>query len=475
MIIRIARFKILSLMLLLVTAGTLMSCSKGGHDTPTPVTPVKPPPTDGYKDPAAYGTPFTGVPDTKDIIMYEVNIRAFSKDANFKGVLSRLDSIKALGVNVIWLMPIYPVGQVNAVKPLGSPYAVKDYNAVNPDFGTLDDLRNIVSEAHKRNMSVILDWVADHTSPDNAWTANKSWYQQNASGALIPPPGTNYADVVALNYNSSEMRTAMIRAMKYWVLTANVDGYRCDYADPIPTDFWKQSLDTLKKFTDRKLIFLSEGSKQEQFTAGFQMNYGFSFYSTLKDIFAGKQAPSNLFTTNTAENNTLAAGGAKLRYSTNHDVTLSDGSTVDIYNGKQGALAAFVLAAYMNGVPLIYDGQEVGSSKEINYFANDPIDWITNPDMVAEYKKIIAFRTGSEAVKSGTMTVYNNADIIAFEKKSGTDDVLILVNARNSVINFSIPTNLQNTSWTNGLTKTDLTLTDQYTFQPYGYLVLKKK
>jgi glycosidase len=475
MIISNTKLKMPNLILSVMLAGSLLSCSKSSKDTSAPVTPVVTKPVDTYKDPAAYGTPFANVPDTKDIIMYEVNIRAFSQGANLQGVIARMDSIKALGVNTIWLMPVYPVGVVNAVAPQGSPYAVKDYNAVNPSFGTLDDLRSVVSEAHKRNMSVILDWVADHTSPDNAWTANKSWYQQNASGALIPPPGTNYGDVVALNYSNFDMRTAMIRAMKYWVLTANVDGYRCDYADPIPADFWKQSLDTLKKFTNRKLIFLAEGNQTWQFTSGFQMNYAFDFYSALKGVFAGTQAPSTLFTTNTNETNSLASGGMKLRYITNHDVTLSDGAAINIYNGKQGDLAAFVLATYMNGVPMIYDGQEVGCAKNLTYFGPDPIDWSTNPGITAEYKKIIAFRSGSEAIKTGALTVYNNTDVIAFEKKAGADDVLILVNARNSVVNYTIPSALQNTNWTNGLTNAGASLSNQYTFQPYTYLVLRKK
>ncbi len=468
------KFQINSIIVLLMLAFFGTGCSKKPQDvTPNPPTPPKTIPA-GYTDPAAYGTPFANVPVTKDIIMYEVNIRAFSPQANFQGVQARLDSIKALGINVIWLMPVFPVGQVNAVKPLGSPYAVKDYNAVNPDFGTLADLRAVIDEAHKRNMSVILDWVADHTSLDNAWISNKSWYQQDASGNIIHPVGTNWADVAALNFNNPDMRTAMIRAMKYWVLTANVDGYRCDYADGVPTDFWKQSLDTLKKFTNRKLIFLAEGSKQEQFTAGFQLNYGFNFYSTLKGIFAGTQAPSALFTTNANENNTLTAGGYKLRYSTNHDVTFIDGSTVAIYNGKQGALAAFVLTAYMNGVPLIYNGQEVGSPKNINFFANDPIDWTTNPDMSAEYKRIIAFRSAHEAIKTGTMTIYNDTNIIAFEKKSSTDDVLILVNAKNSAVTYSVPLALQNSTWINGFTNSNVALSAQLSFQPYSYLVLKK-
>jgi glycosidase len=469
------KFKMNSLAIIIMVAYSLMGCGKASNnDGGTTVTPPVTTPTDGYKDPAAYGTPFTGVPDTKDIVMYEVNLRSFSSDHSFKGVVARLDSIKALGVNTIWLMPIYPVGVLKSAGGLGSPYSVKDYNGVNSEFGTLDDLRNLITEAHSKNMAVVLDWVANHTSWDNAWISNKAWYQQDASGNIISPVGTGWTDVAALNYNNNDMRTAMIRAMKYWVLTANVDGYRCDAADFIPTDFWKQSLDTLKKFSNRKLIYLCEGSKQEQFTAGFQMDYAFDFYSSLKGVFAGTAAPSALFTTNTNENNVLIPGAFKLRYITNHDVTSSDGAAITIYQGKQGDKAAFVLATYMNGVPLIYDGQEVGCPKQINFFNDDPIDWTTNPDITAEYKKILAFRAANEAVKTGTLTPYNNTDIIAFEKATSTNDVVILVNARNSVVNYTVPAALQAT-YTNGLTGAGIMLATNYTFQPYTYLVLKKK
>ncbi|WP_240663165.1 alpha-amylase family glycosyl hydrolase [Mucilaginibacter limnophilus] len=459
------------LMLLLISVSAI-NCKKSS--SPKPVTPVVTPPTDDYKDPAAYGTPFAGVPDTKDIVMYEVNLRAFSNTANFAGLQARLDNIKDLGVNVIWLMPIYPVGQVKSAGGLGSPYSVKDYTGVNAEFGNLDDLRTIVSEAHKRGMSVILDWVANHTSWDNAWITNKAWYQQDANGNIISPVGTNWADVAALNYNNQNMRTAMIRAMKYWILTANVDGYRCDATDFVPTDFWKQSLDTLKKFNNRKLILLGEGSKKEQFTAGFQMNYGFEFYDRLKGVFAGTQAPSAVFTANTNENNAIPADGFKLRYITNHDVTSSDGSAYDIYKGKQGSLAAFVLAAYMNGVPLIYNGQEVGSPKKIDFFKKDPIDWSTNPDMTAEYKNILALRKSSEAIKTGVLTTFPNTNIIAFSKKAGNEEVFIAVNAKNSVVTYDIPAGLQNTTWKHGFNNADVTLGTTKTLQPYEYIILKK-
>jgi len=463
-------FKIQISCLSILFAIAVASCSKP-KAAPQPVTTdTNTVVADNYKDPAQYGTPFSGVPATKDIVMYEVNMQTYTP-ANFQGVTARLDSIKALGVNVIWLMPTYPIGVLKAV---GSPYAVKDYNGVNANFGTLDDLRNLIAQAHSRNMAVIMDWVADHTSWDNSWITNKSWYKQDANGNIIIPPGTTYTDVAALDYNSTPMRTAMIRAMKYWILTANADGYRCDYADAVPADFWTQAIDTLNNIKTHKLILLAEGSSGSEIAAGFQLSYAFNFYGAVKGVIGGTQSPSTLFTTNDSENGSLPSGGTKLRYITNHDDASSDGSVISLYNSKQGSLAAFVLAAYIGGVPLIYDSQEVGYPNKINFFINVPVDYSANPDMVAAYKQIIAFRQANEAVKTGQLTAYSDPDIVAFEKKSGSDDVLIIVNARNSVINYNVPAALQNTTWTNGFTSSSVTLSTQLSLQPYQYVLLKK-
>ena len=206
-----------------------------------------------------YETPFAEVPEISDVVMYEINERAFSTTGTFAGILPRLDSIKALSVNVIWLMPIHPIGVLNTVN---SPYCVKNYLKVNPDYGTLEDLRTLVREAHKRKMAVILDWAANHTSWDNPWIENKAWYTQDGNGNIIHPAGTNWQDVADLNYNNADMRLAMIKAMKYWVLAANIDGYRCDAADYVPYDFWKQAIDTLINVPNRKLIMLAEGARK---------------------------------------------------------------------------------------------------------------------------------------------------------------------------------------------------------------------
>ena len=172
-----------------------------------------------------YGIPFDKVPDRRDVTIYQVNIRTFSKEGNLKGVTARLDSIKALGANVIYLMPIYPVGQLKSVN---SPYCIQNYSLVSQEFGTLEDLRSLVDGAHQRNMAVILDWVANHTSYDHVWIQNKSWYLQNSAGNIISPPGHNWNDVAQLNFSNQNMRLELIKTMKNWVLKANIDGFRCD-------------------------------------------------------------------------------------------------------------------------------------------------------------------------------------------------------------------------------------------------------
>ncbi|MXV52104.1 alpha-amylase [Pedobacter sp. HMF7647] len=465
---RLLKLSVLNIIIILI-GSALLSCKKSDGTKPTPPAPPVTP-----SDPPAYAKPFSAVPDTKDIVMYEVNLRAFSKDGNFQGVRARLDSIKSLGINVIWLMPTYPVGQVKSAGGLGSPYSIKDYKDVNTEFGTLDDLRTLIKEAHDRNMAVIFDWVADHTSWDNSWISNKSWYKQDAAGNIISPPGTNWADVAALNYNNQEMRKAMISAMKYWILQANIDGYRCDAADFLPFDFWEQATDTLKKFTDRKLILLAEGTRTNHFDAGFQMTYAMEFYTRLKSVFGNPATASDLFTTNSTEQTNLNNSRMKLRYTTNHDVTSSEGTPVDLFGGKDGSLAALALSIYTGGVPLIYNGQEVGCPKKLSFFDKDPIDWTINPDMTAAYKKLIAFRKSSEAVKTGMLTSYPSANVVAFTKTSGSETVMVIVNVSGSQLIYPTPQQLQNTSWKDAFSNTDFNAGTGISLKPYQYLVLKK-
>lgn len=422
-------------------------------------------------EPRQYGLPFLKVPETRDIIMYEINIHAFSPTDNLSGVIKGLNSIKALGANVIWLMPIYPVGKL---KSIGSPYCVRNFEKINPEFGSLNELRNLVIQAHRRGMSVILDWVADHSSWDNPWISHKAWYQQDGSGNIISPPGTGWKDVAALDYHNPDMRMAMIRAMKYWILAANIDGYRCDAADRIPEDFWQQAIDSLKAIPHHKLILLAEGNSARNFKAGFQMNYGWDFYKRLKEVFEKDSVASMLATADKAENQYVPPGDEILRFTSNHDLDQDDNTPIALFHQKQGSLAAFVLALTIGGVPLIYDGQEVGCPVRLSIYRKNPIDWSTNRGMWIVYKQLISIRKTSEAIKKGRIHWYGNKDVAAYERQSGAQKVLVLVNVRDKQIKYIPDPSIAGTIWLNALDHDKrVKLPASISLKPFAYQILK--
>ena len=416
-----------------------------------------------------YGTPFEDIPSVDDIVMYEVNLRAFSSSGDLQGVINRLDEIKALGVNVIWLMPIHPIGEVNSVN---SPYSVKDYLAVSEEYGCLDDLRELTDEAHAKGMAVIMDWVANHTAWGNPWITNTSWYTQDGSGNIVHPPGTNWLDVADLNYSNSDMRAAMIDAMKYWVLEANVDGYRCDYADGVPLNFWTQAIDTLRSIPNRKYVLLAEGSRYNHFTAGFDLIYGWDFYHKMKEVFNG-QAASILFTAHEEEYSSIPDGKHRLRFTTNHDESAWDSTPMVLFNGKEGALAASVINIFLGGVPLFYTGQEVGRVSNVPFFSNSPINWSENPDMLIAYHNMMNVYVQYDFARMGSNTDYSNDDIVCFKKSLNNNEMLVIVNTRNSNQNFTLPAELQNTYWTNTISENVVNLEMSIQLASYQYYILR--
>ncbi|MEO5646967.1 MAG: alpha-amylase family glycosyl hydrolase [Chitinophagaceae bacterium] len=421
--------------------------------------------------PPQYGKPFKDVPDRRDVTMYQVNMRSFSKNGDLKGVTARLDSIKALGVNVIYLMPIYPVG---VLKATNSPYATRDYDSVGSEFGTLDDLRALVDGAHERKMAVLMDIVANHTSWDNPWIADKSWYELDTAGNIRYP--RNWRDVAQLNFKNNDLRLALIRSMKSWVYKANIDGFRCDYSDGPPADFWKQVLDTLKTISTHKLLMLAEGTRPENFSVGFDYNFGFRFFENLERIYKNNKSVRSIDSVNVKEYiGATEDGQAMIRYLTNHDVNSSDGTPLELFGGKKGSMAAFVVVAYMKGIPMIYNGQEVGMPYRLTFpFTSTRVNWtLNNPDITAEYKKIIAFRNSSDAIRRGVLTSYSSDDVCVFTKISGSKKVLVLSNLRDKQVTYAFPTVLVNSSWRGAFNGSKTTLKSTITLKPYSYLVFK--
>ncbi|UCH13872.1 MAG: alpha-amylase [Bacteroidales bacterium] len=425
----------------------------------------------GSNDTLQDDTPFADVPNTSDIIMYEINERAFSASGDFAGITDRLDSISSLGVNVIWLMPVHPIGEINSVN---SPYCVKDYKDINPEYGDLGDLRALVREAHNQGMAVILDWVANHTSWDNDWIQNKSWYTQDAEGNIIYPAGTNYEDVADLNYDNAEMRLEMIEAMKYWIIKANIDGYRCDAADYVPYSFWSEAIEALQELPDRDIILLAEGARVDHLDAGFQMIFSWDFYNKSKNVFENGQSAKGFYQTHRNEYNNIPEGLHRLRFTSNHDECAWDDTPLGIFGGMDASIAAFVITSYMGGVPLIYNGQEVGCPDKLPFFSNLPIDWSINPDMFHEYKMILGIRNSNIALRSGALEDFSSDDIVAFTRKSPDNEVLVLVNTRNETIIFEFPLNIQNTTWQYAINDTSVTLNSAIVLYAFDYHIFKK-
>jgi len=448
--------------ILIFTMLIFASCNKDTQDVPSETEPTV---DTIYQQ---YGTPFAGLPNTEDIVLYEVNLRAYSPGGDLQGVINRLDDIAELGVNVIWLMPIYPIGEVNSVN---SPYSVKDYKAVSSEYGTLKDLRVLTKEAHSRGMAVILDWVANHTAWDNEWIKNKSWYSQDASGNIIHPPGTNWQDVADLNFDNQSMRQAMREAMLFWVYQANIDGFRCDYADGVPFDFWHKAFQTIDTVPNRDFIYFAEGSRSDHFNAGFDLNFSWNFYGTIKDVFNG-QSVIKLFNANINEYENTPMGKHWVRFTTNHDESAWDATPISIFNGVDGALAASVVTIFTGGVPLIYGSQEVGTAGNVPFFTNSTINWNDNPEMYAAYQKMLQFYSSSDVAKIKDNLHYQSSDVVCFKKTLDEKELLIIVNVRNETINYTLHSDIKNTAWIDINTENGIVLSNQITLQAYQYYIL---
>ena len=442
-----------------LSAFVLFSLFSCGDDPIVPPTPT---------GPQQYGVPLASVPNVDQATIYEVNLRAQSSEGNLQGVISKLQHIKDLGTNVIWLMPIYEQGVTNSVN---SPYCIKDYTKVSPEYGTLADLRALTDQAHALGMAVIMDWVANHTSWDHPWISeHPEWYSQNANGQIIIPPGTNWNDVADLNFDQAAMRKAQIDAMKYWVLEANVDGYRCDYADGVPFDFWTDAISQLRALPNRDLLMLAEGTRSDHYQAGFDLTYGWNYYTALKNVWNGA-ATSILTTTHQLEYGNIPAGKGKVRFTTNHDESAWDASPMSLFNGKNGAIAASVVNIFSGAVPLLYTGQEVGKTGTTPFFTNSTINWTANQDMLVAYQKIYNIYNAHAAARSQAISAYQlSNDLICWKKTSGTSSVLILVNVRNSTINVTLPPILAG-NFINLMTNQNETVGTNFALTPYSYRI----
>lgn len=386
-------------------------------------------------------------PDTSWVArsaLYEVFVRDFSPTGDLRGVIDGLDRIQSVGADVVWLMPLQPVGMVNRKGPLGSPYALLDYRAIDSAYGTLDDFQALVEAVHARGMKLILDWVPDHTAPDHPWVReHPDFYFHNDRGEpSVPrdPDGklTDWDDVVQLDYRNPELRREMIATMRWWLEQFGIDGFRVDVAGFLPYDFWSEAVPALRGAVSRPILLLAEWGDPELHRRGFDLTYAWDSYDRLKAVWGGASA-STVIPPELADRRALPPGGMRMRFTTNHDQTAWEAPPVALFGAGAGARAAFVAMALLPGRPLLYNGQEVESPQRLGLFVRDPVEW-DQPDASAGrafYGRVMWLARTDSALLTGDLRLVRTSapdDVIAYRR----GDLVVLVNARARAVRFTV-------------------------------------
>jgi glycosidase len=376
----------------------------------------------------------------QDATMYEVNLRQFSTGSKkFNGLKAQLPRLKSLGVKILWLMPIQPISQRGRLGSLGSPYAIKNYTQVNPEFGTLTEFKSLVTEAHKQGFHIILDWVGNHSGLDNVWTTtNPEWYDV-VNGQI--QPNQDWRDVADLNYDVPALRTAMFNAMKYWVTATGIDGFRCDFAGGVPTDFWEDTNAKLQAI--KPLFMLSENqSDYSHLQSAFVSNYGWSMLGAFND-FASRGGDANSFSRPLDQTAMLYPRGTfPVNFITNHDENSWNGTEYERLGGYVKRFAALTFT--FPGMPLMYNGQEIALNRRLAFFESDPIVW-TKSTTTEFYRKLIALKTKNPALRNGayggTFTQLSGStdDVLSFTRVRGTNKVVVVVNLTDSTQRSTVP------------------------------------
>ena len=444
----------------LFIAAMLCSCSGCSDSSENPEISPNPTPETGQGDYSA-----------SDMVIYEANPRIFATDNAFAAIESNLDHIKSLGTTVLWLMPVNEPG---VKKSIQSPYCIKNYKGLNAKYGTVADLKKLVNAAHEKGMKVILDWVANHTSWDNVWTEeHPEWFIQK-NGSFTPPAEfPEWGDVIDLDFSNTEMQTAMIDAMKYWVTETGIDGYRCDYAEGVPISFWKKANETLRSL-NKDILLLAEGGKAELVSeGGFEMLYAWGFQDKLMQLYAGKASVEDLYATYKSEMEGMPEGTLRMRYSTNHDQA-RDESPIVRYNGERGALSAFAIATLLDGVPLIYSSQEAGYPEKLNFFNYKVVDVKANETFRKEMVAIIDAYKATKDVRGGELKLYSTGKVASFYRSAGENGLFVMVNTTGESIQVKVPMERSGEQMKNLISGENVTLPTAVTLGAYEYLIYKK-
>ena len=407
-------------------------------------------------------------------IIYEANIRQYSKEGSFNAFTKDIPELKKLGVDILWLMPVYPISTTKSKGSLGSYYAVSDYKKVNPEFGTEEDLKELIRKAHEEGIYVILDWVANHTGWDHHWIKDHpEYYTKNIKGEIIHTEDTDWTDVADLNYDNKEMRQEMREAMKFWVKEFNIDGFRCDVAGMVPTDFWNK---TSKELNDIKPVFLlAEGWKPELLDKAFDAGYSWDTHHVMNDIAKGEKTVEAWDERMKKMDSMYQKDDILMNFTTNHDENSWNG-TVRERMGEAAELFA-VLSYIAPGMPLIYSGQEYDMDKRLLFFEKDTIPK-KKGKFFPLYEQLGVLKETNAALHSGQnagsykkLTSSDPESILAFERQKNGAKVLFIGNLSKKPVTFTLD---HTGNYGDFFSKEAVELSgkNEYTYQPWQYKVL---
>jgi len=415
---------------------------------------------------------------THNTNIYEVNIRQYTQEGTFKAFTKELVRLKDMGVKTLWFMPITPISQKNKKGVLGSYYAASDYTSINPEFGTLDDFRVLTREAHDLGFKVIIDWVANHTGWDHKWTREHPEYDEKDDTAGDFKIASGMDDIIELNFHNPDVVQAMIDAMKFWISECDIDGFRCDLAFWVELEFWREArkeLDAVKP-----LFWLGELDPIEhpEYMGTFDAAYTWTWMHKTEDFYK-KHLPFGVLDTVLKEYDTIGDASMRTWFTSNHDENSWNGSEYEKYGDMAKTLAVF--SCTWNGIPLIYSGQELPNLKRLKFFEKDAIDWTGKNELHDFYKTLLnlhasnpALRAGDAAATTERLKAPENLSILAFLRRRGKKEVLVILNFSKDKASFSL--GAVNAKFKEIFTcrQRDLSTEKDFEMNPWEYLVFEK-
>ena len=416
-------------------------------------------------------------------VLYEMNVRQLTPEGTLRAAEEKLEFLRSMGIDAIWLMPIYPIGEEGRKGSLGSYYSIQDYCAVNPEFGTMEDFDSFINKAHALGMKVLLDWVANHTARDAKWLKTKSadWYEREADGTAKVP--WDWTDTAKLNYDNRDVWRGEIEAMRFWVEKHNIDGFRCDMAMLVPIEFWQQASAVLHAVKP-DIFMLAEAEELNLFDKAFDMCYAWEIHHMMCDIAKGERRVWDLRNTMYADRERYPNTAMKMMFTSNHDENSWSGSEFDRFGAAREAMTAltFVWEAAM---PLIYTGQEVGYDHSFEFFERDyiPAEKYQANEDTELYRKLIALKHSQPALQAGerggrTIEIENNAKdcLITFVRESGDSRVVAIMNLSPYTIHADYNNGIYAGEYTNAITgeKVLLPVHLEQDIEPWGYTLLYK-